>query len=73
LSVGSQHLFFINGQLQTIANDYDISGVTLTINVDRPAPTYSDILKLYGSIGVVSVSSGAITKQDSIAYALIFG
>jgi hypothetical protein len=41
------YFFYLNGQLLTDGLDYTISGLTLTISSDRPAPTDSDILKLY--------------------------
>lgn len=53
LSPGSEHMFYINGQLQTYGGDYTISGTTLTIVDGRPAPISADVLKLYGSIGFV--------------------
>jgi hypothetical protein len=53
LSSGSQHMFFINGQLQTLNSDYSISGTTLTIDPSRPAPTATDVLKLYGNLGTI--------------------
>jgi hypothetical protein len=42
--------FFINGQLMTYGSDYTVSGTTLTINPDRPAPSPTDVLLSYGTI-----------------------
>jgi hypothetical protein len=57
LSSNSISWFYINGQLQTYGNDYTISGTILTIASERPAPTSTDILKLYGSVGYVTVGA----------------
>jgi hypothetical protein len=59
LSPSSIAWFYINGQLQTYTSDYSIASTTLTIVSGRPAPTASDVLKLYGSVGYVAVSGGS--------------
>lgn len=43
------NLFFINGQLMQSPIDYIISGTALTIDNNRPAPTSSDTLRLFGA------------------------
>jgi hypothetical protein len=59
LTFGTEHLFFLNGQLQTYGDDYTIDDVTLTISDDMPPPTASDILILYGTIGnIISLETG---------------
>jgi hypothetical protein len=55
-----QNLFFINGQLVTEGLDYTISGATLSISNDRPAPESSDILRLFGSVSPLQ-GSGILT------------
>lgn len=57
LTSGTTHQFYINGQLLTYTSDYTISGTTLTFVTARPAPTASDVLKLYGSI-ITSLQAG---------------
>jgi hypothetical protein len=74
LSTGTTFQFFINGQLQTYSADYTILGTTLTIVSDRPAPTPTDVLILYGSIGTVSPtltvsgSTGTVNNVGTIAF-----
>jgi hypothetical protein len=65
LSPSSIAWFYINGQLQTYTSDYSIAGITLTIATERPAPTASDVLKLYGSCGYVAVSGGSSGTSGS--------
>jgi len=55
LTVGTQHMFFINGQLLVYGPDYTISGTTLTLTADRPAPSFYDSLRIFGSIGNIIV------------------
>ena len=69
LNSGTTHQFFINGQLLKYTIDYTISGTTLTISSDRPAPYSTDILTLYGSIGVTI----GVTEEQTIINAIIFG
>jgi hypothetical protein len=59
LSANAVSWFYINGQLQTYGSDYTVASTTLTIAADRPAPTASDVLKLYGSVGYVAVGGGS--------------
>jgi len=59
LSANAVSWFYINGQLQTYGNDYTVASTTLSISGDRPAPTASDVLKLYGSVGYVAVGGGS--------------
>lgn len=69
LTPGTLHQFYINGQLLTYTSDYTISGTTLTFATERPAPTASDILKLYGSVTASSVAGlplGGLTGQALI-------
>jgi hypothetical protein len=71
LSIGSQHMFFINGQLMTYNNDYIISANTLLIYTHRPAPSKTDILRIFGSIGTVPISG--VSNSLSIAYSIALG
>lgn len=43
------HLFFINGQLLQSSVDYSISGTAISIDIDRPAPTTTDSLRIFGA------------------------
>jgi hypothetical protein len=43
------HLFFINGQLLQSSVDYIISGTALSIDSDRPAPSGTDYLRIFGA------------------------
>jgi hypothetical protein len=59
LTVGSQHMFFISGQLLSYGDDYIISGTTLTIDDERPAPETLDVLRLFGSVGTVLIAGSS--------------
>ena len=66
-------MFFINGQLLVYNADYTISGTTLTLTTDRPAPSFYDSLRIFGSIGNIIVGiqgpqgfSSADTAQITI-------
>jgi hypothetical protein len=50
LIVSPVDLFFINGQLLQRNLDYTISGTALSLTVNRPAPSSSDTLRIFGSI-----------------------
>ncbi len=66
LIIGTTHQFYINGQLLVYTNDYTISGTTLTFATDRPAPTASDALKIYGAVGgsaMAGIPLGGSTGQ----------
>jgi hypothetical protein len=64
-------MFFINGQLLTYNNDYSISGTTLLIYTYRPAPSSTDILRIFGSIGTVPISG--VSNSLAIAYSIALG
>jgi hypothetical protein len=72
--------FYLNGQLLTYTQDYTISGTTLTFSTDRPAPTASDVLRLFGAIGASScigipvggTSGQVLSKQSSTNYDAIW-
>jgi hypothetical protein len=59
--------FFINGQLMTYTEDYTLSGSTITIAIDRPAPSTTDALLFYGSLG----SGGGGGTVDELQVALL--
>jgi hypothetical protein len=62
------NLFFINGQLLTDGYDYLISGTALSINSDRPAPSSSDKLSIYGvvsSFDIIGTSGTSGTSGSS--------
>lgn len=63
-------MFYLNGQLLTYTADYTISGTTLVISSDRPAPTYSDILKIYGSTGYVEIGNHIIITVNTSLYSI---
>jgi hypothetical protein len=46
--------FYINGQLMTPVLDYIISGTSLSLTSERPAPTNTDILSLFGSLATLT-------------------
>ena len=62
LTPGAIHQFYLNGQLLTYSSDYTISSTTLTFSVDRPAPSPSDVLRLFGSIGQSAISGTSGTS-----------
>ena len=55
LIVGTSHMFFINGELQVYGVDYTISGTILTLSAGNPAPTATDSLRIFGTIGNIIV------------------
>ena len=57
LTAGTQHMFFINGQLLVYESDYTIQSTTLTLIADRPAPSLYDSLRIFGTVGNVFLGS----------------
>jgi hypothetical protein len=48
-----------------------ISGTTLLIYTYRPAPSNTDILRIFGSIGTVPISG--VSNSLAIAYSIALG
>jgi len=67
---GSTQQFFINGQLLNYTDDYIVSGTTLTISSDRPAPTATDVLTYFGALGATGIVNVVIINTQVASYTL---
>jgi len=61
--ISLSHMFYVDGQLQTHNGDYVLSGLTLTFL--RVAPSSTDVLRIFGSIGS-SPTIGISTDLDIV-------
>lgn len=61
-----QHLLFLNGQLLQSSIDYTISGTAISIDVDRPAPSDTDYLRIFGAATGIGGSIQEINGLTSL-------